>query len=409
MVLVALVIAPIILIASRIFMGRILESQKKIREIESGINSYNKETFNNIQAVKAFGLGDLFYSKMYNLEVERRRLDLKSNQYSLLSWAVSFFTGIVGGIICLGWMFYRVHTGILSFGKLSVMAFLALQIGTSVKILLNLIPTIMDYVASYERVKILLEINDEEAYNSSEGVNDFIKNGNGIAIKISNMFFKYKNGYSVFEDVTLEANPGEIVALVGPSGEGKTTMLRIILGIVTALKGCVVAQNESGEILLGKLTRQFISYVPQGNTMMAGSIIDNLRMIKQDATKEEIEEVLKTACIYDFVQKLPDGIDHMLGESGLGFSEGQNQRLSIARALLKDSPVILMDEATSALDVATERRILNNIMKKDPRKTIILTTHRPTVLTMCDRVYRIADKKVNVIGKDDIQKLLDEF
>ena len=123
----------------------------------------------------------------------------------------------------------------------------------------------------------------------------------------------------------------------------------------------------------------------------------------------QIKAKLKTACIIDFVEKLPDGLDHKLGENGLGFSEGQNQRLSIARALLKDSPILLMDEATSALDVATERNILNNIMKKNPKKTVILTTHRPTVLSMCDRVYRIADKKVCVIEQDDIRKLMDEF
>ena len=410
MILVGVAVAPIVLITTRIFMGKIYRSHKEIKEIESRITSYNKETFNNIQAVKAFGIGNLFYDKMLQLETTRKKADLKSNKYSLCSWGISFLAGILGAAVCLGWMFYRVHAGVISFGSLSVLGFLALQIGVTMKELLNMIPSIMEYMASWDRVKMLLFLPDEATDIDSEEVVNFSKRiENGVSVHIEDMHFKYKNGYSVFEGATLEANPGEIIALVGPSGEGKTTMLRIILGIVTALKGKVIASNGSEKLKLGKQTRQLISYVPQGNTMMAGSILENMKLVKQDATDEEIKEVLKTACIYDFVNQLPDGLNHMLGENGLGFSEGQNQRLSIARALLKDAPIILMDEATSALDVATERKVLNNIMIKDPHKTVILTTHRPTVLSMCDRVYRIANKKVHIIGTEDIQKLMDEF
>ena len=411
MVLVAVIVAPIVLFSSRVFMGKVYASHVRIKEIESRINSYNKETFNNIQAVKAFNLGKFFYQKMYQMEADRKEADLKSNEYSLLSLLVSFLTEIVGAFICIGWMYYRVHTGVISFGYLTVLAFLAYQIGSALKYTLNVVPDIMEYMASTERLKKLILLSDEEESCSGSIVESFEQKGHdkGVSIKIENMSFNYKNGYSVFEGASLEADPGEIIAIVGPSGEGKTTMLRIILGIVTAAKGKVYARVENETIALGKQTRSIISYVPQGNTMMAGSILENMRLIRQDAKEEEIVEALKTACIYDFVEKLPDGLGHVLGESGLGFSEGQNQRLSIARALLKDSPVLLMDEATSALDVATERKILDNIMKKNPKKTVILTTHRPTVLSMCDRVYRIADKKVSVIGQEDIKKLMDEF
>ncbi|SDB68558.1 ABC transporter ATP-binding protein [Butyrivibrio sp. INlla16] len=410
MILVVIAVAPIMLITSRIFMGKIYRSHKEIKEIESRITSYNKETFNNIQAVKAFGIGNLFYDRMIELENTRKKADLRSNKYSLCSWAISFFAGILAAGICISWMFYRVHTGVISFGSLSVLGFLAFQIGMSLKELLKMIPDIMEYMASYSRVKMLLFLPDEVEEIDSDLIENFSEKAeNGVSVLIEDMYFMYKNGYSVFEGATLEANPGEIIALVGPSGEGKTTMLRIILGIVTALKGKVLALNGIQSLKLGKQTRSLISYVPQGNTMMAGSILENMRLVKQDASDEEIKEALETACIYDFIERLPDGLNHMLGESGLGFSEGQNQRLSIARALLKDAPILLLDEATSALDVATERKVLNNIMIKDPKKTVILTTHRPTVLTMCDRVYRLANKKVEVIGENDIQKLMDEF
>jgi ABC-type multidrug transport system fused ATPase/permease subunit len=411
MLLVVIVVTPMVLISSRIFMGKIFQSQKKIREVESRITSYNKETFNNIQAVKAFSLGDLFYDRMDKLESYRKKVDLNSNKYSILSWALSYFVGIVAATVCIGWMFYRVHMGVISFGHLSVLGFLAVQIGTAAKMLLQLIPTIMEYVASAERTRRILDLSDEKDVADDEEMDSFVKEGirNGVTVHIEDMHFKYKNGYSVFEGATLEANPGEIIALVGPSGEGKTTMLRIILGIVTALSGNVYAIASEKKVALGKQTRSIISYVPQGNTMMAGTIKENLIMVNQQASDEELKAALETACIGEFIDKLPDGLDHRLGENGLGFSEGQNQRLSIARALLKDSPVLLMDEATSALDVATERKVLDNIMKKNPKRTVILTTHRPTVLSMCDRVYRIAEKKVTVIDKEDIQKLMDEF
>ena len=411
MVFVAVVVAPVILIASRIYMGKIFKAQMDIKSIESRINSYNKETFNNIQAIKAFNLGNVFYDRMNVLEIDRKNADLRSNKYSVSSWAISFVAGLFAATVCIGWMFYRVHEGILTFGSLSVLAFLAFQIGGAMKVLLNLIPTIMEYMASAERVKKLLVLNDEEENTAPDEIEDFSRSASesGVSVKLKDMHFKYKNGYSVFEGASMEANPGEIVALVGPSGEGKTTMLRIILGIVTAFKGTVQAISGDKVLPLGKQTRQLISYVPQGNTMMAGTIIENMKLVNPDATEEQVIEALKTACIYDFVKKLPDGLEHKLGENGLGFSEGQNQRLSIARALLKDAPILLLDEATSALDVATERNVLNNIMKNDPQKTVILTTHRPTVLSMCNRVYRIGDKTTTVIGNDDIRKLMDEF
>ncbi|WP_034452004.1 ABC transporter ATP-binding protein [Butyrivibrio sp. AE2032] len=412
MIFLAIVIAPIVIVASRIFMGKIYDCETQIREIESLINSYNVETFSNIHAVKAFGLGDYFYNKMKNIEVRRKKVDLRTNKYIMSSYATSYLAGIIGASIMIGWMFYRVHTGNISFGSLSVITFLAFQISFATEALLDLVPTIMAYMASADRVKKLLSIPDEKSESCNEEMKKLIasrKDGKGIGVQGHNLFFKYNNGTSVFEDVSFEANPGDMIAFIGSSGEGKTTMLRILLGIVTADKGRAYASNGSMEVELGSNTRCAISFVPQGNTMMAGTILENLKMVNRDSTKAQIKDVLETACIYDFVMKLPGGLMFELGQGGQGVSEGQCQRLAIARALLKDTPILLMDEATSSLDVATERRVLDNIKKRYPDKTIILTSHRPTVLTMCDRVYRIADKKMDVVGQEDIQKLVDEF
>lgn len=157
-------------------------------------------------------------------------------------------------------------------------------------------------------------------------------------------------------------------------------------------------QAKSGdEEPLGAGTRRFFSYVPQGNTVFSGTIADNLRMMAPSATNEEIVEALKTACAWEFVKELPDGIYSVVGEKGLGLSEGQAQRIAIARAVLKKAPIILFDEATSALDVDTSRQVLENIQKKAENCTCILASHSRIALELCDRVYEIKERKVKSV------------
>lgn len=155
--------------------------------------------------------------------------------------------------------------------------------------------------------------------------------------------------------------------------------------------------------------RHFFSYVPQGNTVFSGTIADNMRMVREDATEEELVEALKIACAWDFVKDLPEGINSSLGERGRGLSEGQAQRIAIARAVLRDSPILLLDEATSALDVETERNVLRNIIQQRPNKTCIVTTHRPSVLGMCRRVYRVKETTVTELSEEESGKLVQDW
>ncbi len=156
-------------------------------------------------------------------------------------------------------------------------------------------------------------------------------------------------------------------------------------------------------------TRCLFAYVPQGNTILSGTVAENMRLVKETATDEEIIEALKNACAWDFVSKMPEGINSELGERGHGISEGQAQRIAIARAVLKDAPILLLDEATSALDVATERRVLRNIIRQRPNKTCIITAHRPSVITMCSRIYRVMDAKVTELSHEEAQKTVMDF
>ena len=237
----------------------------------------------------------------------------------------------------------------------------------------------------------------------------------GIGLKLQDISYSYVSGTQVFCHAALEAWPSEIVALVGPSGEGKTTMLRLLLALLVPKEGdaFVCAGGTQGEKMeklpLSPSARKLFSYVPQGNTMFSGTIAENMRNVKQDATDEEIIEALKLACAWEFVEKLPLGIYSEVKERGGGFSEGQAQRLSIARALLRKAPILLLDEATSALDVTTERRVLRNIMADTRRRTCIVTTHRPTVLNICSRVYGIRNKRCEVLTREEIDVLVKDF
>ena len=224
------------------------------------------------------------------------------------------------------------------------------------------------------------------------------------------MDFAYVEDKQILTSSSLIAQPGQIVAIIGASGEGKTTLIRMILGLIRPAQGKAVIRGADGsEYPLNVDTRGLFAYVPQGNTILTGTIAENMRMAKEDATDEQIIQALKTACAWEFVSQLPDGIEHRLGERGRGLSEGQAQRIAIARAILRDAPVLLLDEATSALDVATERRVLRSIITQDPAKTCIVTTHRPSVLNLCQRVFRVMDKTVTELDQETSARMAMDF
>ena len=236
------------------------------------------------------------------------------------------------------------------------------------------------------------ELEKENALDMEKVDRILEKEYKGITIELKEVNIHYKDGENVIHRGDFIANAGEITAVVGPSGEGKTTLIRVLLGLLHPMEGRAELKNAEGiKCRLSAGTREFFSYVPQGNTIFAGSIAENMRMVKEDATDEEIREVLEMACAYDFVKKLPKGMETVVGEKGSGLSEGQAQRLAIARALLKNAPVLILDEATSALDIDTEERVLKNIMKKEKGRTCVVTTHRPSVLSVSDHIYEIRE------------------
>ena len=232
----------------------------------------------------------------------------------------------------------------------------------------------------------------------------------GVCVRMEDVDFAYEEEKWIYRKASFRAEPGEIVALIGPSGQGKTTTLNLLLGLYHPQKGRITVGNPGGQTLrASSSTRCLFSYIPQGNTLFSGTIAENMRMVKPEASDGEIIAALEAACAWEFVQKLEDGLETQVRERGTRFSEGQKQRLSIARALLADAPVMILDEATSALDVATERRVLRRIIRKEPHRTVIVAAHRPSVFSMCSRVYKIQEGGILEVDEEGIRQFLEEF
>ena len=411
MAVIALGSAPVMLIVSKTLMKKMRDYNKRMRQVSSDVMSFNEESFQNIQSIKAFDLVGLFSKRLRDVQQNYKDVFLDYNKFSVYTSSFMSVVGMFVAYACFGWGVYRLWTGHITFGTMTLFVQLSGQLSSSFKSIVSLVPSAISATTSAGRIMEFFKIKDESELEDDKA--KLIQNntqGTGLSVVLDDVEFSYNENKTVFQHADVVANPGEIVALVGPSGEGKTTMIRLLLGLINTKSGNASIRDINGvSCKISSATRRFFAYVPQGNTIFSGTIAENMRMVKQDATDAEIVEALKAACAYDFVNKLPDGINSKVGERGSGFSEGQAQRLSIARALLRKSPILLLDEATSALDVFTERQVLRNIMNMGYARTCIVTTHRPSVLTMCDKVYKIDSGIVCDIDEKEVNMLIRDF
>lgn len=400
MAVIALLSAPVSVLMSRVILSKMRKYSQELRKASSEVITYQEDSFQNIQTIKCFGIVDFFEKGMRNVQQKYKDLMMDYNKMSITATSLLSFTGMLVSYGCLGWGVYRLWKGAIIFGTLTLFIQLANSLSSSFSSLISLVPQAVSATTSAGRIMSVSEIKPEPVIEEETAQKIKENSSKGLEIRIENIDFTYMGGEKVLSNVNLLAKSGNIVAIVGPSGEGKTTIMRIILGLINPQSGkSVMRDNLGNECTLSAATREMFSYVPQGNTIFADTIAKNMRMVKNDATDEEIIAALKTACAYDFVKKLPEGINTIIGENGQGLSEGQAQRISIARAVLRNAPVILLDEATSALDVDTEEKVLKNIIKKDSKKICIVTTHRPSVLDICERVYRINKTNFEEIKK----------
>ena len=387
----ALLMAPVAALISLLLGRKLKKLQIKVQESESNYRSFLQESLANLLVVKSFSNEDYSVNRLSKLREERFFWVFKKTKMSIASSTVMSVTFQLGYIVAFAYGAWQIYTGEITYGTMTVFLTLVNRVQGPIIGLAQQIPRVVSVLASAGRVMDLQDIPLEERLPEK------IKSDH-IGVEIEDLTFGYTKDEIVLDDVSLKIKPGEFVAVIGESGIGKTTLLRIIMSFMGDYKGKVDFFDENGLTDEANAnTRRFISYVPQGNTLFSGTVRENIRMGRLDATEEEMWEALKLSAGYDFVKELPGGLDTVIGERGHGISEGQAQRIAIARAFVRKAPLLILDEATSALDENTEKEVIKGLQQLEPRPTCIVVTHRKSILAYCDREIKIENKNMEEI------------
>ena len=359
---------------------------KECQRTEGKTRSFMQECFENIVVIKSFASEKPFVKRLTVFMEDNFRLKIKRTGISVLAsiFLYTFFTA--GYYAVLLWGAGGLAAGTLTYGTL--MAFLQLisQLRAPLQNVSGILPQYYSALASAERLIELEKTEDEKPPLEKESA-DRLKD-NFESLEINGLCFGYGRE-AVIENCSFKIEKNKITAVTGESGSGKSTLFKLILGLYSPTAGSITV---NGKIPVDASVRGLFAYVPQGNMVLSGTVKDNITLCNPDVDEERLINAAKAAEIYDYISSLPDGFDTVLSERGAGLSEGQIQRISIARALLTEAPVLLLDEATSALDETTETRVLENI-KAMSAKTVVFITHRNTSLKVCDRIIRVENKK----------------
>ncbi len=381
-----IVIMPIFVALSRLYVNRMRVITREVRKTDSSIQATLQESIQHRLVLKTLERVPLMLKTLQQQQSILRQQVRHRTLFSTTSNLV-LNTGFGAAyLFTFLWSVYRLSEGTVTFGMMTAFIQLCGQIQGPFRELTRFIPAIISSFTAAER---LLELENVPSENDGEPIHLSQTAG----IRINDVTFAYDNhSRKVLKHCSIDFKPGTTNAILGETGTGKTTLLRLILALLTPDEGSVTIYDASHSFTVSARTRCNLVYVPQGNTLFSGTLRWNLQMGNPDATEEMMWEALQLACA-DFVQTLPDGLDTRIGESGAGLSEGQAQRIAIARALLRNGSILLLDEATSALDSFTERTLLNNLIvhhkRLDAKPTLIFITHRPAVVELCDQVFTL--------------------
>ena len=407
MALLALASAPFLLLTSRRLIRGMRTHQQEVRQVGSRLMSYETETLHNLDAIKGFGITGRYGRGFRRRQEEFRRASLDYNLFSIRTEILLSLLGSAVQMAAFGYCLYLLWSGKILYGTMTLFLSQGAKLSSAFNALVRTVPSFLSASVSARRIRDLYALEPEPVL-PDDGLDSLASQGFTVAVEDAG--YAYVPHQPVLTHADFRAAPGETVALVGPSGGGKTTMIRLLLGLIRPAEGRAYLQAADGrQVEVNAGLRRYFSYVPQGNTLLSGTIADNLRMVKPDASDAQLRAALEAACAWDFVSAMDGGLDASVGEHGHGLSEGQAQRIAIARALLRNAPVLLLDEATSALDVATERTILRNLAARYPHKTCIVTTHRPTVISLCRRVYQVSSGCLRLLDSDEAQRLAMDF
>lgn len=378
---------------ARLFRSKIKKLHKQVQSTDGRLRAFLQEALESLLAVQVFGVQEKVARQADAYQTENYTAKLRKNR-----WAIFANTGFsaafsLGFLVTLVWCGAQLLTGAITFGTLTALLQLVNQVQAPLSSLSGLFPQYYAMLASAERVLEILELpNDTDSETEAQA--PISKNAEFRELHFSDVSFAYgKNQVLTHANFTVQKN--DFVVISGISGIGKSTLFKLLLGVLTPDGGKITVCTSENAYVAGKATRPLFAYVPQGNLLFSGTVRDNIRFIKEDATDAEITEAIRIACADAFIRELPDGLDTMLGEGGRGLSEGQMQRLAVARAVLTDAPVLLLDEATSALDEETEAQLLSNIRALQ-NKTCIIISHKKAAFAVCEKELTIADRHVTL-------------
>ena len=382
--------------------------QRAVRKIEDRLQSVLQETLQNLRLVKASGSESRMEEQLLSRQDQYAHAVMEQARFS-----ARVHTGIVSvfqltWLFCMIWGGWGILRGTLTYGSLAAIIRLVGEIQAPISDSAEVAAQALSTVTSAERLKELLDLPDEEPVSRTDGRTLYAALQE---IRLRDVTFSYgREAANVLEGVNAVIRPGDFVALTGVSGGGKSTIFQLLLGIYKPTAGSVEFRFRDRTQAASRSTRRLFAYVPQGNTLFSGTLRENLTLFTEHAEEDEISWAVKAACIDELIEELDDGLDTVIGERGVGLSEGQAQRVAVARALLSRAPILLLDEATSALDEATEARLLSNLsaMKEQGRHSItcLIVTHRPAALSICDYRLHIQERNVGRMDTQEVSRAL---
>lgn len=388
--LIFLIVGPFVMIVARIYSKKVKPLHKKCQQSGGRIQSFILEIIQNLPVIKSFCAYNRIEDNTKKLQNDYMSLIMKRGYLSIVANILFFISMTIGYYFAVAWCAYKISVGLMTVGTFTAIVQLVGQVQSPFKELAGILPQIYATTASVERVMEIEDMPDEKSRYDNIDADALYSDLE--CINVDNISFSYGNEL-IFDGASAKINPRSLIVITGISGIGKSTFLKLVLGILTPDKGEIRLECKNGNSFVTDASmRSLFAYVPQGNMILSGTVKENISFMSDEVSDEKIEEAAKTACIYNVIKDLPDGFDTVLGEGGAGLSEGQIQRLAVARAIYSDAPVLLLDEATSALDEKTEAEMLTNI--KNSGKTCIIISHKECAVNMGDSIITVKNRQI---------------
>ena len=418
----AVFIGPFLILVGKYFSSKLKDLYKEAQEEDVKYRSFMQESIQNIMIVKTFCMEKVNMHRLIEIQNNKYKIAMRNTRLSTMTSMSMGFCSSLAYFTIFTWGVLNIAKGISTYGTFTGMLQLYSKVQAPFSSLASMIPGLISTIAAAERLMEIEAIPVEKMADEKELDNitsleialDSISNKvssnfNKPNIVFDNVSFAYKANNNILNNINLTIESGETIAFVGPSGEGKTTIIRLILSLINPTEGNVLLSEGNLVKEINRNYRELISYVPQGNTLFSGSIRDNLKYGNPNASDDEIKAALSNACALDFVNELEDDLDTMIGEKGVGISEGQAQRIAIARSFLRERPILILDEATSALDPETEVNVLKAVRALPTKPTCIIITHRPSALNICNRIIKLEKGNLREVSRESILEVASEL